>query len=59
MKNRYFRDCESGTIVTMKDLFCDYVFGVVSESIDPMEQTFGQYVNNCQTYNNGTLTELR
>jgi hypothetical protein len=55
---RYFHDTESIRIVSETELLQEFI-QLSQESPNEYENmTFGQYLNNCLTINNGTLQEI-
>ena len=55
LKNKW-RDIESGEIITESQLRKEWKAAMESGECDPV--TFEQYIENCMTYNNGTLENI-
>ena len=54
---RKFYDSEHDEVVTICQLEKEYNELKLTGGTD--SETFGQYIMNCQTYNGGTLEEIR
>lgn len=57
--NRVFRDIETGEAVTMWQLKKEYDEHEPVEGGYEYDETFPEYVTNCQTFRGGTLEEIR
>jgi hypothetical protein len=55
MKRWY--DTEHGTIVTESELYDNYLEN--HSELERREISFREYICNCQTWNNGTLEEIK
>lgn len=55
---RYFHDTESRQIVSETELLEEFVRLSQENPTEYGNITFGQYLNNCLTINNGTLMEV-
>ena len=53
---RMFYDTEHGCVVTFYDLMNEFISLKRENGTDA--EDFREYVNNCMTYNNGTLEEI-
>jgi len=56
MKMRRFVDTETDEVLTIEDLRTEYE--ELKASGETEAETFGNYISNCQWYNNGTLEEV-
>lgn len=55
-KERLFIDNETGEILTESELLKEFNELKATEQTDA--ETFAEYINNCMSYNNGTLDEI-
>lgn len=55
---RYFHDTESIRIVSETELLQEFIELSKENPAEYGNMTFGQYLNNCMTANNGTLQEI-
>lgn len=55
---RYFHDIESIRIVSETELLQEFIKLSQENPTEYGNMTFGQYLNNCLTINNGTLQEI-
>lgn len=55
---RYFQDIESKKIISETELLAEFIKLSQENPTEYGNMTFGQYLNNCLTINNGTLVEI-
>ena len=55
---RYFFDTESREIISESELLEEFLRLAKESPSEYGNITFGQYLNNCLTINNGTLEEI-
>ena len=55
---RYFFDIETREILTERELMKEFLQLAQERPTEYENVTFGQYLNNCLTINNGTLREI-
>ena len=55
---RYFHDTESRESISETELLEEFVKLSQENPTEYGSITFGQYINNCLTINNGTLEEI-
>lgn len=55
---RFFYDIESREIISEAELLQEFLRLAEENPTEYKNVTFGQYLNNCLTINNGTLKEI-
>jgi hypothetical protein len=55
---RYFHDTESRQIISETELLEEFIKLSKENPAEYENITFGQYISNCLTINNGTLEEI-